>query len=56
MKVISIEEEYEHYGVIVKVRESRKVGYVPLCDVEVLNKKDSNYRHVREYVVWFANQ
>ena len=56
MKVISIEDEDEHYGVIVKVRECRKVGYVPLCDVEVLSKEDPNYWPVREYVVWFANR
>jgi hypothetical protein len=56
MKVVSVDQEDDRYGVIIKVRESRKVGYVPLCDVEVLNKEDPNYWPVREYVVWSANQ
>ncbi len=56
MQVVSLDQEDDRYGMIIKVRESRKVGYVPLCDVEVLNKEDPNYWPVREYVVWFANQ
>ena len=56
MKVIGIEMEDDLSGVILKVREGRKVGYVPLCDVEVLDKDDPNYWPIREYVVWFANQ
>ncbi len=56
MKVIGIDLEDNLYGIILKVREGRRVGYVPLCDVEVLEKEESNYWHVREYVVWFANR
>jgi len=56
MKVVSIDHEDDWRGVIVKAREARKVGYVPLCDVEVLKKDDPNYWPVREYVVWVANK
>lgn len=56
MKVIGIEMEDDLYGIILNVREGRKVGYVPLCDVQVLDKEDPNYWPIREYVVWFANQ
>jgi hypothetical protein len=56
MKVISLDMEDGLYGVIMKVREGRRVGSVPLCDVEVIDKEDPNYWPVREYVVWFANQ
>lgn len=56
MKIVGIDMEDDLCGVIVKAREGRKVGFVPLCDVEVLDKNDSNYWPVREYVVWFANR
>ena len=55
MEVLSIEEDDDKYGVIVKVREMRKTGYVPLCDVEVTSRVNPNFWPVREYVVWFAN-
>ena len=55
MEVIAIEMEEDLYGIIVKVREGRKVGSAPLCDLEVTAKDNPNYWPVREYVVWFAN-
>ena len=56
MNVIGIESEDDLYGIILKVREGRRVGNVPLCDVEVVDRKDPNFWPVREYVVWFANR
>ncbi|MDJ0592072.1 MAG: DUF6398 domain-containing protein [Pleurocapsa sp. MO_226.B13] len=56
MKVLSIEDEDESYGIIIKVREGRKTGYVPLADVEVVSQENPNFWLVREYVVWFANR
>ena len=55
MEALSIEEDDDKYGVIVKVREMGKTGYVPLCDVEVTSRVNPNFWPVREYVVWFAN-
>ncbi len=57
MDVLGMEEfEDIKYGILVKVREGRQTGCVPLCDVEVTSKKDENFWPVREYVVWFANR
>ena len=56
MKAIDIEMEDEHYGILLKVREGKRAGHVPLCDVEVTSKENENYWPVREYVVWFANR
>jgi len=56
MKVNDIEAEDEQFGIIIKVREGRKVGRIPLCDVEVTSRKDINFWPVREYAVWFANK
>ena len=56
MNVIALGSEDDLYGIIVKVRENRRIGYVPLCDVEVTPNNDKNYWPVKEYVVWFANR
>jgi len=56
MEFIDIEMEDDLYGIIMKVREGRKFGHVPFCDVEITSKEDENFWPVREYVVWFANR
>jgi hypothetical protein len=56
MDVLGMELEDDMYGIIIKVREGKRVGHVPLCDVEVMPKTDKNFWPVREYVVWFANR
>ncbi len=56
MKLIAIDCDEDHYGIIVKVREGRKTAYLPLCDLEVTSKDDPNFWPVRKYVVWFANR
>ena len=55
MEVLSINEDDDKYGVIIKVREGSKTGYIPLCDVEVTSRTNPSFWPVREYVVWFAN-
>lgn len=56
MEARDIELEDDQYGIILKVKEGKEVGYVPLCDVEVTSKENENFWPVREYVVWFANR
>ncbi len=57
MDAVDIEEmEDEDYGIELKVKEGKKVGYVPLCDVEVTSRENINFWPVREYAVWFANR
>jgi hypothetical protein len=56
MDVLELDEDDVDRGMLVKVREKGKIGYVPLCDVEVTPKTDANFWPVREYVVWFANR
>ncbi len=56
MEAIDIELEDDHYGIILKVKEGKEIGHVPLCDVEVTSKESENFWPVREYVVWFANR
>ncbi len=40
MKALVIVNEDDLYGIIVKVREGKKVGYVPLCDLKVISQAD----------------
>lgn len=56
MEVLKLSSDDDLYGIFVKVREGRRIGSVPLCDVEVTSKDDRNFWPVRECVVWFANR
>jgi hypothetical protein len=56
MRVLGLDGEDDLHGVIVKVREGRRIGYVPLCDLDVIPEDDKNFRPVREYAVWFAKR
>lgn len=56
MNVLGIEGDDDHYGILINVREGKRTGCVPLCDVEVTSRSDPNFWPVREYVVWFANR
>ena len=44
------------YGVLVKLRLSRKGYHSPLCIVKVEDKHSKNYQIVDAYNVWFANR
>ena len=44
------------YGVIVNVTLGQRKYDHPLCNIEALDKKSSNYQNVYDYVVWFANR
>ena len=56
MKALSFALEDDSVGIILNVREGKKKGCVPLCEVEVTSKDNDNFWPVREYVVWFANR
>ena len=56
MAVVGLAEEDIDQGIMVRVREKKRNGCVPLCDLEVTPKADPNFWPVREYVVWFANR
>ncbi len=46
----------EMYGIIVDVKVGRRKYAFPLCDLEVTDKKSSNYQMVKDYAIWFANR
>jgi hypothetical protein len=56
LKVKKIELVDDLYGIIVEVWHQRKKYAFPLCDLEVLDTGSTNYQHVEDYCVWFANR
>ena len=53
-KVISIDDLDEFYGLILKCREGRRIGYVPLLDLELTDKKHNNYQLLNEFLEWYS--
>lgn len=44
----------DHYGMIVKAREGRYVGYVPLIEIELTDENHRNNKILEEYFEWYA--
>ena len=44
------------YGIIVELRCGRKEFHHPLNDLEIIDKKSSNYQYIEDYTVWMANR
>jgi hypothetical protein len=44
------------YGIIVKLKLGRKTYHFPLCDLQAIDERSSNYQIIQDYAVWFANQ
>ena len=53
-KVISIDDLDESYGLILKCREGRRIGHVPLLDLELTDKKQNNYQLINEFLEWYS--
>jgi hypothetical protein len=51
--------EDDSYGLMAKVipfkASSRRNHFVPLCDLEVIDKKSSNHQLLDDYSVWYVN-
>lgn len=56
VKVTGIEDVDDLYGILVNAKKGRMDFVFPLCDLEVKDKKSSNFEPVKDYVVWFANR
>ena len=56
MTAFGLAGEMGGYGIIARVKERRRKGHAPLCDLEVTPPGDRNFWPVREYVVWLANR
>jgi hypothetical protein len=56
LKVLGIEGNDELCGIIIKVREGRRIGYVPLVDCALVDKKHENSKYINEYFEWSYNQ
>lgn len=55
LTVIGVGGDFDLYGIIVDVKKGKKKYAYPLCDLEVVDKKSSNYKLVADYNMWFAN-
>ena len=53
--VTKVTGEDDLYGVIVGLKIGKNQFHFPLCDLDVLDEKSSNYKFVHNYGIWFAN-
>ena len=56
LKVHSIDDIGDKYGIIAHARLGRKKIYFPLCELEVIELNDMERKVIDDYSVWFANR
>ncbi|MCB0612505.1 MAG: hypothetical protein H6573_32610 [Lewinellaceae bacterium] len=57
LEILALDDYDDPHGVIAVIKwVDGGAGHFLLCDLEATDKGSSNYRILREYVVWFANQ
>lgn len=56
LKVHSIEDIDDKYGIIAHTRFGRKKIYFPLCELEAIDLDANERQVVDDYAVWFANK
>ena len=44
------------YGIIATIKLNGEQYQFPLCDLEVIDKKNANYKMINDYQMWFANK
>lgn len=49
VKVINVDDYLEMEGIMMKIKKGRKVYYIPLDELIVLDKKSENYKIVEAY-------
>lgn len=53
--MISIDDLDDVYGLILKCREDRHIGYVPLLDLGLKDKKYRNKQFIDEFLEWYSD-
>ena len=52
----SLSHIVDMYGIIASIRLNGKKFEFPLCDLEVIDKKNANFQLIEDYRTWFANK
>ena len=56
LKVLSLLQIDDMYGIIATVQSVRSTLHFPLCDLIPVKEKSPNHYHSRSYNLWFANR
>jgi len=52
---ISVNNYFELYGVLLDVKKGKKRFVVPLCDIEVIDKRSKNAKVIKLFLEWWWN-
>jgi hypothetical protein len=56
LKVYSIDDIDDKYGIMAHTRFGRKKIYFPLCELEAIDLNDEERQVIVDYAVWFDNR
>ena len=56
LKVLNIDFIDEEHGMIVAVKKGNNKYFIPLSDLEVIDKTSENYSSLKAYTIWFEHK
>jgi hypothetical protein len=56
VRILELIDKIGSYGIMVKISHKGGKGAIPLCDLEAISPKSSNYQPVNDYNVWISNR
>jgi restriction endonuclease S subunit len=55
VKVKDLDDMIDMYGMIMKIKKERKTYYIPLVELDLIDKESKNYRIIEAFLEWGAN-
>jgi hypothetical protein len=55
VKVKDLDDIIDMYGVMMKIKKERKTYYIPLSELDLLDKTSNNYRIIEAFLEWSGN-
>lgn len=55
VKVKDLDNMFDMYGMIMKIKKERKTYYIPLVELELIDKKSMNYKIINAFLEWYEN-
>jgi hypothetical protein len=56
VKVTGLDGSEDLYGIIAEIKDGRKKYWIPLCELEPVDKDSENYQIIDDYCFWFCSR
>jgi hypothetical protein len=55
VKVKDLDNMFDMYGMIMKIKKERETYYIPLLELDLIDRKSKNYKIINAFLEWSEN-